>query len=1200
MTESILSKKLLFTAMKLPVLQLLLSVFFCGLTLAHDAHTQEILNKEVSLKMESTEVWKILNRLEKQTDVKFVYSANSIRAEQKMSVNVSNGKLSKVLDDLLTPLRISYEVVGSRILLRKKIVEATSFSLPSIKPLAVQQTVASADQTVTGTISDEKGEALPGVSVVIKGTQRGATTDAKGQYRIAVPNGSATLIFSFVGYLSQEIQVGNQSIISVTLKTDSKSLEEVVVVGYGTQKKVNLTGAVDQVTSEVIENRSLPNLTQGLQGTIPNLNLTMGDGKPTQSPSYNIRGTTSIGQGGSALVLIDGVEGDPSRLNPNDVATVSVLKDAASAAIYGARGAFGVVLITTKSPTKDRTSITYSVNRSIKTPTTVPDYVTNGYVFAKNFNEGWSAWNDYAQTPQNINKTVRFSPAYLTELERRNNDPSLPKTVVDPTTGEYVYYENTDWYGELYKKNTSATEHNLSFSGSSGKADFYVTGRYYTQDGIFKYNSDDYKLLSLRAKGSIQLYSWLKITNNADFSSMKYHNPLNVGEGGSIWRNISDEGHTVAPMFNPDGTLSYSAAYTVGDFWYGKNGINMDRRVFRNTVDFATKFFDDKFRINGNFTFQNTDNNEYRTRVPVPYSRKPGVIEYVGTNYNDLQNIYRETLYTATNLYAEYEPRFSPNHYVKVLAGYNYEQSNFRRLEVVRNGLIYENAQDLSLALGQSINTSGGMETWAILGGFYRLNYSFKDRYLLELNGRYDGSSKFPTDQRYAFFPSVSGGWRVSNEPFWKVSPKAITDLKIRASYGSLGNGSIGSYAFQEQFSISQSGRVLNGVKPQRTGQPTVIPDGLTWETSTTSDLGVDLGMLNNRLTFTGDAYIRKTTGMFTVGMTLPAVFGTDVPKGNYADLTTKGWEAVLTWRDKFSVASKPFNYEVRLTMADYQATIDKFNNPNQRLTDYYAGQKMGEIWGYETAGYFTSDEDVKTSPKQSLFKASNTGQWLPGDIKFRDLNGDGVINNGDNTVSSPGDRRVIGNSTPRYTYGIMLGADWNNFFFSAFFQGVGQQDWWPGTEAGIFWGQYNRPYNKLPTWQLDNIWSPTNPDAYLPRYRGYVAQNSAGELAQAQTKYLQNAAYLRMKNIQLGYNLPQTLIQKVGMNSARVFISGENLLSWSPLYKITRDLDIENIGRSDVVLNPPSGSDPNNNNSGNGNNYPILKSFTMGISATF
>ncbi|OZI10110.1 SusC/RagA family protein [Siphonobacter sp. BAB-5385] len=1044
---------------------------------------------------------------------------------------------------------------------------------------------------IRGTVSDGKDN-LPGVNVGIKGTNKGVTTDVNGAFTISVPDTDVTLVFSYIGYTTQEINVGNLTTLNVTLQSDSKALDEVVVVGYGTQKKVNLTGAVDQVTSEVLDNRALPNLTQGLQGVIPNLNLLPGDGKPIQSPAYNIRGTTSIGQGGNALVLIDGVEGDPSRLNPNDIASVSVLKDAASAAIYGARAAFGVVLITTKNPTKDKTSLTYTFNQSIKSPTTLPDFVTDGYTFARMFNESWSAWNDYSQTPQNVNKTVRFSPAYLAEFERRANDPSLPKTIVN-SAGEYEYYENTDWNKLLYKDRTSAQEHNLSFSGSSGKSDFYITGRYFNQPGLFRYNSDDYRVYNLRAKGSVQVFPWLKVTNNADYSSLKYHNPLNVGEGGGIWRNIQDEGHTMAPMFNPDGTLTYSAAYSVGDFWYGKNGIDMDRRVFRNTVSFATQFFNDQLRVNGNFTFQNTDNNEQRLRVPVPYSRRPGVIEYVGTTTNDIQNLNRETVYTASNLYAEYEPRLlNKNHYLKALVGLNSEQSTFKRLEAVRNGLISENATDINLALGQSITTSGGWEKWAILGGFYRLNYSFKERYLLELNGRYDGSSKFPSNQRYAFFPSVSAGWRVANESFWHVSPKAISDLKIRASYGSLGNGNISSYAFQEQFAISQSNRVLGGVRPQQTLQPGVIPNGLTWETSTTTNVGIDLGLLSNRLTLVADAYTRKTTDMFTVGMSLPAVFGTDVPKGNYADLRTNGWEAIVTWRDQFTVATKPLNYEIRFNVSDYQSTILKYNNEKKLLTDYYAGQKVGEIWGFETAGFFTSATDVAESPKQTLYKASTSGQYLPGDIKFRDLNGDGVINNGDNTVGNPGDRRIIGNSTPRYSFGVAGNVSWNNFFVSLFFQGVGKRDYWPGAENSNFWGQYNRPYNKIPTWHLNNIWSEENPNAYLPRYRGYTSQNGSGVLNQTQTKYLQNLAYIRLKNIQLGYNLPARWIQRLGMEAARVYTSGENLWSWSPFYRITRDMDVENTGESDRVLT--------NGGNGNGNNYPILKSLTFGLSVTF
>ncbi|WP_428656233.1 SusC/RagA family TonB-linked outer membrane protein [Runella sp.] len=1175
--------------MRVSTNQYILVLLLFGICCARQTVAQDLLNQRVSLKVENQSLRQILNKIERQAKVRFSYRSEVLRSVPSVNLIVKEERLESVFEKLFQPLQINYDIVSRKQVILTKKPQRITFA-PLEIPKHTQSTVE--EITISGTVKGESDESLPGVNVLVKGTVKGTSTDANGRFNLSFAKPEAILVFSYVGYLRQEVIVGNHTTLEITLETDTKSLSEIVVVGYGTQKKVNLTGAVDQVTGEVFENRSLSNLTQGLQGIIPNLNLRMGDGKPIQSPTYNIRGTTSIGQGGNALILIDGVEGDPGRLNPNDVASVTVLKDAASAAIYGARGAFGVVLITTKSPVKDKTIITYSVNHSIKSPTTVPKFVTNGYEFAQLFNESWAAWNDYSQTPQNVNKTVRFSPAYLTELERRNNDPSLPKTDIDPTTGEYVYYGNTDWYKELYKNNNSATEHNLSLSGSSGKADFYITGRYYTQSGLFRYNSDDYRIMSMRAKGSIQPFPWLKVSNNADFSSMKYHNPLNVGEGGSIWRNIEDEGHIMSPMFNPDGTLSYSAAYTVGDFWYGKNGIDMDKRIFRNTTDFAAQFFNNQFRVKGNFTFQNTDNNDYRRRVPVPYSRKPGVIEYAGTGTNDLQNIYRETLYIATNLYAEYEPQIGQNHYLKILAGYNNEQSTYRRLETVRNGLIYENAQDINLALGQSINTSGGWERWAVVGGFYRLNYSFKEKYLLELNGRYDGSSKFPSGERYAFFPSISAGWRVSHEPFWKISPKLISDLKIRGSYGSLGNGSIGSYAFQEQFSILRSDRILNGVRPQKTSQPSVIPDGLTWETSTTQDVGIDLGMFSNRLTLNADAYIRKTTNMFTVGMTLPAVFGTDVPKGNYANLTTKGWEGVLSWRDKFAAGNKPLAYEVRLTLSDYTSTIDKFNNPNQKLSDYYAGQTIGEIWGYVTDGYFTSADDINNSAKQTLFKASNTGQWLPGDIKFKDLNGDGVINNGNNTVSNSGDRTIIGNSTPRYTYGIMFGVDWKNFFFTSFFQGVGKQNWWPGPEAAIFWGQYNRPYNKVPEWQLGNTWSPENPDAYMPRYRGFVAQNFSGELFQIQTKYLQNAAYIRMKNIQFGYNLPRLFIKKMGMSTARIFVSGENLWTWSPLYRITHDLDVENLGPSDNVVT--------NGLSGNGYNYPILKSVTTGLSVTF
>ncbi|MCW3088524.1 MAG: SusC/RagA family protein, partial [Sediminibacterium sp.] len=391
----------------------------------------------------------------------------------------------------------------------------------------------------------------------------------------------------------------------------------------------------------------------------------------------------------------------------------------------------------------------------------------------------------------------------------------------------------------------------------------------------------------------------------------------------------------------------------------------------------------------------------------------------------------------------------------------------------------------------------------------------------------------------------------------------------------------------------SQSGLILNGIRPQQTSRPGVLPNGLTWETSTTTNFGLDLTMLSSRLRFTGDAYIRKTTDMFTVGVTLPAVFGATSPRGNYADLETKGWEMTLSWKDNFSLGSKPFNYDIRFTLADNSAVITKFNNPQRLLSDYYEGMKVGEMWGYITEGFFTSADDILKHANQKLFLSTSSGQTFPGDIKLLDKNGDGVVNPGLGTVDNPGDRSIIGNSAPRYLYGINLGADWKNFFVSAFFQGVGKQDWYPSTEAGIFWGQYNRPYNKIPTWQLTNRWTPETPDALMPRYVSRLANRAGGILLSTQSRYVMNVAYLRLKNLQIGYNLPAKWISKIRAANARVYVSAENILTWSPLYKVTKDIDVESIGPSDQLFSPGG-------NAGDGYNYPMMKSITFGLSITF
>jgi TonB-linked SusC/RagA family outer membrane protein len=1071
-----------------------------------------------------------------------------------------------------------------------------------------------AQQRQTGSVSGIVTEAtssspLVGAQVGITGTQLRALTNAEGRFTIAgVDVGSRVVNVRFIGYGVMERAVtvasGQVTTANFQLSRQAAVLSEVVTVGYATQTRANLTGAVDQVGSQALENRPISNLTQGLQGVLPNVNIRLLNGRPTEAPKINVRGATSIGQGGNALVLIDGVEGDPSMLNPDDVESVSVLKDAASAAVYGARGAFGVLLITTKKPTAEGFSITYETKYGQRTPTVPAGYVTDGYTYAKMFNE--SFFNFEGTNPQNVNKTQAFSQQYLTEFERRSKDPSLPRVEIGPD-GQYVYYASEDWYGQLYKDNTPSMEHNLSLSRSTDKANFLLSGRYLDQPGLFRYSSDDHRMLNLRATGSVELYPWLQVNNNLMVSNRKYFSPVNIGEGGGIWRNIADEGHPSEPMLNEDGTLTWSGAYTVGDYYYGKNGSHYTRNQLRNTTGLTATLLDKNLKVNGDITFQNSDDGETRRRVEIPYSRAPGVIEYLGTATNDLREITEAGNYLAGNLYGEYKRPFGDKHTVNVLLGGNYEQSTFDRLDVTRNGLIFPDAENINLALGQSITTGGGYEKWAILGGFYRLNYSFAERYLLELDGRYDGSSKFPSNQRYAFFPSASFGWRPSREPFWKIPEHLVSDLKFRASIGSMGNGNIASYTFNELFNISKSGRIMNGIQPQITGAPAVLPDGLTWETVKTKDAGMDLEMFSGRLQFTGDVYSRLTTDMYTIGATLPAVFGATSPRGNYADMKTKGWETSLSWQDDFRVASRPFGYNVRVTLSDNTSEILKYNNPDKFLNDYYPGQKLGEIWGYVTEGFFSSDAEIAAHADQSLFRSHASGKIQPGDIKLADLNGDGKVNPGKNTATDPGDRIVIGNITPRYRYGINLGANYRNVFVNTFFQGVGKQDWYPSPESNAFWGQYNRPYGLIPAWQLKPgmIWTPENPNSFLPRYASRLSNNAAGVLRSPQTKYVMDASYLRLKNLQVGYNLPARLASRMGAKSTRVYVTGENLWTWSPLYKYADNIDVENAtAPSDrQFVGNPNGVNAAGNfsdNSGDAYNYPMLRSYNIGAIVTF
>ena len=1137
------------------------------------------LDIPVTLDMDNVTLEEVIDAMMGQTGVMFLYKSTDLGASGKVSVHVTAAPIRQVLRQLNVDARVEGR---NLILMRRDALQLHDNRNPSL-PVKSRMRMA-------GRVVDGNGEPLVGATVMIHGTSEGTTTDLDGNYSMSVADGDWVDAL-LIGYKTVSRKAASR--LDFVLEDDITQLEEVVVVGYGVQKKVNLTGSVESLGGEAMENLPMPSLSRGLQGMIPSLNIDMTDGKPIRSSEYNVRGTTSIGAGGgSTLIMIDGAPGDPDLLNPGDIESVTVLKDAASAAIYGARGPFGVVLITTKNPSEGKTSLTYSGNVSFYTQTQRNDYIWDGYTWAKSFVEAYYAYNDYVTNPTGVNNAFPFTPnleTWLSELKRRHDDPSLPK-VATTSDGRYVYYGSTNWYDELYKKVSTGGEHTLTLSGSARNVGYYLSGRYYGQGGIFKYNSDDFNQFNLRGKGYVQAFPWLKVSDNVDFSRRSYKYPLTSIYEKGIWRNIADQGFPMAVMYNPDGTMTRHAAYTVGDFKTGNNKSLTTQFNLRNTLGAVASFLDNSLRFNGDFTYSYRLARDKRILYPVSYSDYEGVITSEGTN--KLSEGIDETNYLGTNFYAEYENTFRGRHYLKAMAGVNYEYQKTVTNDMERNGILKPNIADFNLANGDSFLITGGGSAWAVLGLFCRLNYNYKERYLVELNGRYDASSNFPRNSMWGFFPSASAGWRVSKEDFWRISPKAVSELKIRLSYGELGNGQIPPYSYIQTISTYQSGRIIDGALPLYSYMPSLVPDDLTWERSRTYNIGIDMGFLENRLTLNADFFQRNTENMYTTGVIVPAVLGTSSPKGNYADLRARGLELSLEWKDRIAW-QKSLDYSVKLVLSDSQAEITRYNNPNGLIDNvYYKGAKVGEIWGYEIVGLFQDENEIASWADQSYMKTSQ-GQkiWLPGDMKYADLNQDGKINDGKRTVDEHGDMRVIGNTTPRWRFGVNLSASWNNFFLTAFFQGVGHRDWYPSVECNAFWGMYNRPYNMLPVHIYENHWTEETPDAYFPRFRGYLATSTNGVLRMPNTRYLQNAAYVRLKNLTFGYDIPKEVLEKVGIAKCQLFFSGQNLWTWSPIHRITKNIDPEVISGSDAEVATGKGD---------GNAYPMLRSCSLGVTIGF
>ncbi|WP_149242772.1 TonB-dependent receptor [Dyadobacter sp. 32] len=1184
--------------MQIGLLQWILAIILAGAGYAKSTSAQSILSKDLTLQLDNVTLKEVLEQIQEKANTKFVYSSR-ITLKEKVSLDIKNQKLSKVLDQLLVPRGINYKVINDQIVLaRLKQVKAASSVIAPDASMA--STLSPLEYRLRGTViaSDGLGS-LPGVSVVLKGTSQGTTTDSKGSFELDIPKEESVLVFSFVGYISQEIVVGNRTSLQVTLVADNKALEELVVVGYGTQKKVNLTGAVSQVQAKDLENRPLNNMSQILQGMVPNLNITFGTGQPGQGGNLNVRGETSI-NGGGPLVLIDGIPGDINRINPNDVESVSVLKDAAASAIYGARGAFGVILVTTKTAKSGKTTVSYSNNFGWSKPTVNTNFMTNGYDHTR--------INDEAFRRATGNTYTRYSEEDYKELEARRYDktenPARPWTVVKNVNGKdiYNYYGNYDWWNTLFNMTEPSRQHNLNLSGGTDKINYYLSGAVYEKEGIMRINTDKFTSYSLRSKINAQLTPWLKVSNNTQYFDSKYKYPGLEGGANANFVAITVHAMPAYAPRNPDGTATYNTLknnYSIGDGLFAnllKGVAGGEKKVHElTTINSVTIDFTKTWNLvaNHSYSFYIAD-DWYRSAV-AQYSIQPGILTTV-PNYNTDQ--LKKTLWfdpsNVVNVFSSFNHTIG-KHYLGATAGINSESKKHERLYGARKNLLSESLNDLNLGTGEQLS-GGDSYQYALFGAFFRVNYDYLGKYLFEVNGRYDGTSRFGEGKRYGFFPSVSAGWRISEENFFEPVRGVVNNLKIRASYGTLGNqlpsnnNSASYYPYLPLMPTAQSSWINNGQKIYYVNSPNPISPFLTWEKATTSNLGLDADLLKNRLNLSLDAYIRNTTDMLVPGQVVPATYGAGVPTENAGDLQTRGFELAIAWRDQFKLAGKAFSYNASFVLSDSKSKITKYSNPNKILSNYYVGQTIGEMWGYSMDGYFKTNEEAQAYKvdqalvnKQRLSAPGDWSKLQAGDIKFIDTDGNGKIDQGANTLANHGDLKIIGNNRARFRYGLNLGASWNGFDLSALAQGIMRKNWYPGANADKFWGPYSRPYYSfIPEDFEKDIWTPENQDAYFPVLRGYTALNGGGDLNAPNDRYIQNVGYLRLKNIVVGYTLPEQLTKKIRVPRARIYVSGENLLTYTPLR--SKYIDPEQF----------------DGDATNGRTYPLSKTISAGLNLTF
>ena len=1053
--------------------------------------------------------------------------------------------------------------------------------LPDSQRVAITQQ----NGVVTGVVKDATGEPVIGASVVVKGTTNGVITDLDGKFSLSGIEKGQVIRISFVGYKTQEINYNGQPTVNVSLKEDSETLEEVVVVGFGTQKKANLTGAVASVSSDELKNKPVANIGQALQGVIPNLNVSATSASPGAVPSFNVRGGTSMSNSGgkwhveegSPLILVDGVQMDAAylnMLNPNDIESISLLKDAASAAIYGARATYGVMLVTTKSGTKEQApNVTYNFNMQWNTTANKPD-IMDSYTLQLAENER-TEWTGNSVSDWN-NQLLEAKKNWLEHPE------TAPRWIYKPgSTTDFAWVMSMNPFDEVVRKWTPMQKHTASISGGTKKSRYYISLGFQKQEGMYKVNTDEQKRFNGLMSIDTEINNWFSLNSKISYNVSNLDEPYINAQKGSLWSAMMGE-----PQKNVNAPIRTSAddpipnAYTdniIGWLDYGAT-----KETKKTNAVFSinpTITIMDGLTLKGEFSYRPTE--YYHKRIMPTH-------DYVVDNWNTMisthtkpSSVREQTSHSdfyTINAFANFRKAFG-KHDVAAMAGFNQEWYTYRYTGA--------EAQEILSPSLPSINTSTGKqfafdsaEHWAIRGAFMRLNYIFNNRYLFEFNGRYDGTSRFRKEDRFKFFPSFSAGWRLSEESFMEGTKEWLSNLKLRGSWGSLGNQNVANYAYIPSYGgIGYVNWDMGGTRPMGISPSGLVSPFLTWETASTIDFGVDASFFNNRLDLTFDWYSRETKDILMAGDKYPSILGAGAPKKNSGILRTNGWELSLKWKDRLA---NDIRYDVSFVLSDYKSKVVRFDgNPNKLLNTLYEGQNVGDIWGFVSNGILQK-EDFTTDANGKLILNGATqtdiaSTWYPGDLRFEDFGGkegtddhlsstgaDGKVSYGQNTVYNPGDRKIIGNSIPRYRFGMNGNISWKNFSLGIFFQGVAKRDVCIHDRA--LWGGKNTTGNRE---TYENSWRPDRPNAKYHMY-GRTQNTSI-----AHTGILYNAAYMRLKTLSLGYTLPKEWVTRVGLNNVAFNLSGYNLFEISGIPDV---FDPESISSS----------------------YPMMRSVALGVQVNF